>query len=204
MTVLDNGALMTSYLKWRGVNTAVIGAGRGVGAISGLIGTFAFPWLIRRGVARGFSAHKTVVTAGSRSVWFFWFTLAPCLAAFIMTGESRVSDYTLIGSMAVSRIWLWSFDLAETQIMQEMTGDQERGLMNGMQTATFQLLYVGVQVLGMIFNDPAEFFGLVAFSIAVVFMAASCYSAWALRELKRMAAAAGGGEGVRLNTVGIC
>ena len=41
------------------------------------------------------------------------------MVAFYVSGESLVSDYTVMGAMMVSRIGLWAFDLAETQVMQE-------------------------------------------------------------------------------------
>ena len=57
-------------------------------------------------------------------------------------------------SMAVSRIGLWSFDLAETQIMQTYIVEEERGIINSTQTAMYQLFYVFMQIGGIIFSKP--------------------------------------------------
>ena len=47
MTVLSLGFLMSSYLKWSGLTEAEVSVYRGVGAITGLIATFLYPWLRR-------------------------------------------------------------------------------------------------------------------------------------------------------------
>jgi iron-regulated transporter 1 len=47
LTVLDGGTLMTAYLLWVGLEEWVLGATRGTGAVFGLLGTFAFPFLKR-------------------------------------------------------------------------------------------------------------------------------------------------------------
>ena len=93
-------------------------------------------------------------------------------------GESTTSDYTLIGCMIISRAGLWAFDLAETQIMQEWTEPGRRGLLNGMQTATYQLAFVVMQAMGMVFHDPRQFGVLVVLSIAAVGVAAWIYTVW--------------------------
>ena len=103
MTVLDNGALMTSYLQWRGVNTATLGLSRGIGAVFGLLGTVLFPAL--------YKWTDSVVRSGLYSIWIFWILLTPCAAIFWISGESLYSDYGVMGAMILSRVGLWAFDL---------------------------------------------------------------------------------------------
>ncbi|KAG7395491.1 hypothetical protein PHYBOEH_003682 [Phytophthora boehmeriae] len=170
MTVLDNGSLNTAYLKWRGVPDSLLGTSRGVGAVFGLIGTVVFPYL-RRIMSR---LERVAVV----SIWLFWLCLAPVLAAFLLSGESRVSDYVMLCCMVGARMWLWSADLAETQIMQEWIEPSRRGAINAMQTATYQLFYLLTQVLGVVFHDPQKFEALVFFSIATVFVAAVGFTWW--------------------------
>ncbi len=192
-TVLDNGALMTAYLTWRGVNPAVLGSSRGAGAIFGLVGTVAFPALMR---CTGGSMER----AGLLSIWLFWSLLTPGLVAFYLAGESTATDYTVMGAMAVARIGLWSFDLAETQIMQEYIAEDQRGIINSTQTATYQLFYVLIQCAGIVLDKPQEFIVLVTFSIGVVLCACVCYTRWygkigAKHARARRRAESGGGEG---------
>ncbi|RLN56884.1 hypothetical protein BBJ29_002707 [Phytophthora kernoviae] len=170
MTILDNGSLNTAYLKWRGVPDSLLGTSRGVGAVFGLIGTVLFPYL-RRIISR---LERVAVV----SIWLFLLCLVPVLAAFLLAGESRVSDYVMLCCMVGARMWLWSADLAETQIMQEWIEPSHRGAINAMQTATYQLFYLLIQVVGVVFHDPQQFEALVFFSVATVFAAAVGFTWW--------------------------
>ncbi|RLN70117.1 hypothetical protein BBJ28_00005865 [Nothophytophthora sp. Chile5] len=170
MTVLDNGALNTAYLKWRGVPDSLLGSSRGAGAVFGLIGTVLFPYL-RRTITR---LERVAVL----SVWLFWLFLAPVLVAFVLVGESLLSDYVMLGCMVSARVWIWSADLAETQIMQEWIEPSRRGAINAMQTATYQLFYMLIQLMGVVFHDPRQFQSLVFFSVATVLAAAFGFTIW--------------------------
>ncbi|DAZ93818.1 TPA: hypothetical protein N0F65_004207 [Lagenidium giganteum] len=173
MTILDGGALNTAYLKWRGIRESILGASRGAGALFGLIGTVLFPHL-RHFVGR----LERVVVIG---IWMFWFCLVPIVVVFFVSGESIVSDYVMLACMTISRLWLWTTDLAETQIMQEWIEPARRGAINSMQTASSQLFYILILVLGMVFHDPAEFIVLVLISLATVLSAAMGVSVWDLK-----------------------
>ncbi|KAJ8525656.1 hypothetical protein ON010_g15458 [Phytophthora cinnamomi] len=173
MTILDNGSLNTAYLKWRGIPDSLLGSSRGAGAVFGLLGTMLFPYL-RRTISR---LERVAVV----SIWLFWLCLAPVLVAFLLTGESRVSDYVMLCCMVGARAWLWSADLAETQIMQEWIEPSRRGAINAMQTATYQLFYMLIQVMGVVFHDPREFEALVFFSVTTVLAAAVGFTVWDIR-----------------------
>ena len=147
-----------------------------------------FPYLL--------SYHKKSTTkypvekAGLTSIWIFWLLLLPGLLAFFISGESNVSDYTVMVSMAVSRIGLWSFDLAETQIMQTYIVEEERGIINSTQTAMYQLFYVFMQIGGIIFSKPKDFFVLVYFSMFIVLFACCLFSHWYKTKLHQTAPSA--------------
>eukprot|EP00644_Phytophthora_capsici_P006411 jgi/Phyca11/554939/estExt2_Genewise1Plus.C_PHYCAscaffold_660087 len=170
MTVLDNGSLNTAYLKWRGVPDSLLGSSRGAGAVFGLLGTVLFPYL-RRAVSR---LERVAVL----SIWLFWLFLAPVLVTFLVAGESRLSDYVMLCCMVGARMWLWSADLAETQLMQEWVEPSRRGAINAMQTATYQLFYMLIQGVGVVFHNPRQFEVLVLFSVATVFAAAVGFTLW--------------------------
>ncbi|KAL4161220.1 hypothetical protein PRNP1_001775 [Phytophthora ramorum] len=173
MTILSGGALNTAYLKWRGVSNALLGASRGAGAVAGLVGTLIFPWLR--------SKMKRVERVAVLSVWLFWLCLAPVLLAFLFTGESIVSDYVMLTCVVVSRAWLWSTDLAETQIMQEWISPSQRGAINSMQTATYQFFFILILLTGVVFHDPHQFEALVVFSLAAVFASAVGFTFWDIK-----------------------
>ena len=170
MTVLDNGALMTSYLQWRGVPPVYFGFGRGLGAVFGLCGTAVFLAIK--------SIFKSVERSGLIAIWLFWIILFPGVVSFYIAGESRITDFVLMGSMAASRIGLWSYDLVITQLTQDNVKEMERGAFSSIQRASYQLFYVFIQVLGMIFHDPRQFIVLVTYSTCVVLFAALLYTYW--------------------------
>jgi iron-regulated transporter 1 len=177
MTILNGGALNTAYLKWRGVSNSVLGASRGAGALAGIVGTLVFPSLR--------STMKRVERVAVVSVWLFWLCLAPVLLAFLFTGESVVSDYVMLACMVVSRAWLWSTDLAETQIMQEWIAPNQRGAINSMQTATYQFFYILILLSGVVFHDPHQFEALVVFSLAAVLASAVGFTFWGIKYGRR-------------------
>ncbi|GMF23261.1 unnamed protein product [Phytophthora lilii] len=173
MTILSGGALNTAYLKWRGIPNSLLGASRGAGALTGLVGTLIFPSLRK--------SMKRVERVAVLSVWLFWLCLAPVLLAFLFTGESVVSDYVMLTCVVVSRAWLWSTDLAETQIMQEWIAPNQRGAINSMQTATYQFFFILILLSGVVFHDPRQFEALVMFSLAAVLASAVGFTYWGIK-----------------------
>eukprot|EP00944_MAST-04C_sp_MAST-4C-sp1_P007398 g7398.t1 len=172
MTVLDNGALMTSYLQWRGVPPMYFGFSRGLGAVFGLLGTSVYLSIS--------SVFKSTERSGVVAIWLFWIILFPGVVSFYLSGESRITDFVLMGSMAAGRIGLWSYDLVITQLVQDNVAETERGIFSSIQRASYQMFFVIMQVLGMIFYDPREFIVLVTFSVIVVLGAAVIYTVWYL------------------------
>ncbi|KAL3663979.1 hypothetical protein V7S43_010866 [Phytophthora oleae] len=173
MTILSGGALNTAYLKWRGISNSLLGASRGAGAVTGLVGTLIFPSLR--------NSMKRVERVAVLSVWLFWLCLAPVLLAFLFTGESVVSDYVMLTCVVISRAWLWSADLAETQIMQEWIAPNMRGAINSMQTATCQFFFILILLSGVVFHDPRQFEALVMFSLAAVLASAVGFTYWGIK-----------------------
>ena len=176
MTVLDNGALMTSYLQWRGVPVYYLGIGRGTGACFGLVGTVAFAWLKR--------AAGSVEGTGLAGVWLFFLLLCPIGIAFALASHTAVADYTLLWLVSVSRIGLWTFDLAITEISQETVPEESRGVVGSVQVASYQAFFVMIQVITMLNADPRNFGWLVFFSCGVVGAAALLYSYWLLTKAR--------------------
>lgn len=175
-TVLDNGALMTAYLQWRRVPPALLGGSRAAGAAFGLAGTFAFPRVTARFGGR---FERTGLVA----IWSFWLCIAPVGAAFALGGGlSAAADYVLLGCVVASRAALWTFDLAETQVMQERVQPRLRGTLNGVQTSLCQGCYVLVMLAGAACHRPAQFGLLVGWSVAAVLLAALTYTRWYLMQ----------------------
>lgn len=72
LTVLSFGALMVTYVTWRGLNVFWVGLGRGLSALSGFAGASFFPYAVKRvglvqsaTVALWFQLALIVVAGGS-------------------------------------------------------------------------------------------------------------------------------------------
>mmetsp|Transcript_5276 Transcript_5276/g.6223 ORF Transcript_5276/g.6223 Transcript_5276/m.6223 type:complete len:122 (-) Transcript_5276:566-931(-) len=84
----------------------------------------------------------------------------------------------MLGFVAMSRLGLWTFDLAITQITQENVLEESRGLVGSFQTTAYQSFFLFIQIIGMIISDPQDFRYLVNFSIGVVAFATVIYTLW--------------------------
>ena len=171
-TVLDGGTLMTAYLQWTGISPGLLGASRGVGAVFGIIGTLIFPWMRKR---RGGSLRSPAVI----SHWLFFLQIAPIAACYML--QWKHTGYFMLGAVVVSRWALWSFDLACTQIMQECVSEGDRGTIGACQAATYQLFWMLLAVLGIVYHDPAKFHVLVYSSVAIVGLSVLAFTFWAAR-----------------------
>ena len=148
------------------------GFSRGLGAVFGLLGTSVYLSIS--------SVFKSTERSGVVAIWLFWIILFPGVVSFYLSGESRITDFVLMGSMAAGRIGLWSYDLVITQLVQDNVAETERGIFSSIQRASYQMFFVVMQVLGMIFYDPRQFIILVTFSVVVVLGAAVIYTVWYL------------------------
>eukprot|EP01059_Diplonema_ambulator_P002523 TRINITY_DN12144_c0_g1_i1.p1 TRINITY_DN12144_c0_g1~~TRINITY_DN12144_c0_g1_i1.p1 ORF type:complete len:489 (+),score=155.08 TRINITY_DN12144_c0_g1_i1:200-1666(+) len=170
-TVLDNGSLMTSYLVWARVNDFVNVASRGVGALFGILGTFAFPYILK--------ASPSLERAGTYSIVAFSAFISVVGVVFLVS-SFQVSAYVMVVGVVLSRSPLWSFDLAIQQILQEKVEEESRGTINGVHSALCQLQMMCVYVVALIFAHSYEqFYILALFSVASVSAAALMYVHWA-------------------------
>lgn len=115
---------MLAYLKAHDYSDGFVAGMRGVGVVTGLLGTVAMPVLERR---------IGLVRAGSWSIWFEAATLVPCVVAFFVGAPDQVgrrglpyNSALLFTGMALSRIGLWSFDLCQLKELQEALDDHPR------------------------------------------------------------------------------
>lgn len=180
LTVLDCGILMTAYLKWLGIPESFLGLGRGAGAVFGLLGTSLFPIMLR---------CMSLRVAGVVTVWGFFITVAPAALNFlnpaILLGADA-SNYSIgvamLVSVAVSRVFLWSFDLSHSQIIQLEIGSDTRAQVAACQTATYQAFWIVLYALALFFSSPKQF-GLLTFvSVGSVMFAAIVWTLFAIKS----------------------
>lgn len=97
---------MTAYLVWRGMSMEAIGVWRGIASAWGLIGTLAYNFLTKR---------INLVDTGMISVVFqFTFVSLGYLSLFV--DDKATSLGMLMVAICFSRVGLWVFDIAITQV----------------------------------------------------------------------------------------
>jgi len=184
-TVLSFGSLFTAYAYHRGMNEAVLAIARGIGAGFGLLGTFGYPALHRR---------RGSTWAGGFSIWLQLSLLSLCLIATMVGNASegdcsdssdpdcekrRVSELVLLLlGVVTSRLGLWMFDLAVSQMLQERVPLTILATVNGTQSSMQELLELLGYVLGLALNRPDQFFYLVYISFGFVGCATLFYTAF--------------------------
>ncbi|CAI9111730.1 OLC1v1012023C1 [Oldenlandia corymbosa var. corymbosa] len=171
--VLSFGTLMTAALEWERIPVYIIGIGRGISAIIGILATFLYPILESR--------LSSSVPAGFSSVWSQWTCLLIC-AASIWIPDRFASACTLMGGVALSRLGLWMFDLSVIQQMQDQVPESERCVVGGVQNSLQSIFDLITYVMGMIISDPKDFWKLILISLLVVTHAAALYSLHVYRE----------------------
>jgi hypothetical protein len=85
--------------------------------------------------------------------------------------------------LCLSRFGLWSFDLCETQLMQESVAPAEAGVLNGAQESLVNVFGIVGFLLTMIFSDPRLFAAPAWISFVAVITAAVCYTTYASNVL---------------------
>ncbi|CEQ41462.1 SPOSA6832_03178, partial [Sporobolomyces salmonicolor] len=196
---------MLAYLKAHDYSDAFVAGMRGIGVVTGLMGTIVMPMLEKR---------IGLVRAGSWSIWFEVISLIPAVLAFfvgapatgqrglpynsalLFTGKLRSSlklapapatldgeggpdDSRLLG-MAVSRIGLWSFDLCQLKELQEALNDHPRR--NTMHFSLQNMLDLVKYIVTIILSRPAQFKWAVVISFASVVTGGLCYLKYVHRE----------------------
>ena len=170
LTILAPGGHLTAFLASEGMEPAVIGSCYAFAAIIGLTGTTSVPFFIR-----SFGVHKT----GFIAIWSQWIILLFASLSFSfypLYGRFLLLLFVLL--ISFSRFPLWSFDLAQRQIMQLELGDHERSSITSAETSLTNISTLLVGLLGVIFSDPSEFHVLIFSSLFMVFCASSFFSLW--------------------------
>jgi iron-regulated transporter 1 len=155
LTVLSFDQQMTAYVVILGVSPAVISVYRGVGEIFGLAATFAAPWLVK---ALGWSSAYSAFL-------FIWIQLACLTPSAIGASDwakdslpALVSASLLNGGVGVSRLGLWGFDLAVSQMLQEQIDPPSaRGAVMGVQKSLEASFGTLAALSGIVFPAADQF-----------------------------------------------
>ncbi|KAK0494508.1 iron transporter, partial [Armillaria luteobubalina] len=181
-TVLSFDGTFLSYLKaTRDWNDPFIANMRAICTVTGLIGTILLPRIERK---------FGLIRSGAWSIWWSEVvTLVPTVLALYIgvpegIGHGPVyNNMVLFGGMALSRIGLWMFDLAQLQILQEaLEHHPRRNTFTALQYSlmnTFEMLKYG---LTMVLSDPQQFRWAGLVSWIAIFFGGLLYSVYAYKS----------------------
>lgn len=167
ITVLSpHGVLLTAFLKggWN-IPEYVIGVFRASGAIFGLIATFLYPLV-----------HRKLGLTYTGKVFILYQGLMVLIAFIFSFSVDTPSRYLFMLFILFSRVGLYGFGLAETELRQIVIAPEERGRINGVSQAMTSFATVIVYGLGIIFSNPENFVVLVGISAFSVLSAGVLFS----------------------------
>ena len=156
---------MTTYLIWKGMRLDAIGFWRGVSSLIGLLGTFVYHFLSKR---------MSLIDTGMLSVAFQFLCLSLSYAS-LFVDDLAASLAMLITGVCASRVGLWVFDIAVTQLFQLHVDEDVRGLVGGVQQSLNSFFGMLAFVLGILIPNPAFFSYYVSIGYFSVGLCVLCY-----------------------------
>jgi hypothetical protein len=124
--VLNPGSVVVSYLLSRGARGEVVAAITACAGVAGLFATLIFSPLARR---------IGLLKLGAISGWLQAMSLGLCLVAqTVFSNKSSAATAVFCTGLVISRVPLWTIDLAQTQLVQD-SFSSGLGLIFGLQVS---------------------------------------------------------------------
>ena len=173
LSLLSFGGIMTSYLVSDAValSPALLAVGRAVAAIVGLLSTLTIPSII---------PWLGLPLTGGFALLAQSLCLSIAVLALYIGVHTTLGLTLLFIGLCTSRYGLWSFDLVETQIMQEGVREGEVGAMNGVQESGTNVLMAASFVLTMVWQRPEDILWPVWISFGGVLLASVLHTYWVI------------------------
>nr|XP_047129718.1 solute carrier family 40 protein member 1 [Hydra vulgaris] len=212
LTALGFSSITVGYAYSQSVKEIYVSILFGSGALSGIFGTFLFPFirnklgLVKCGVvALGFECTMLLLCVASiwapgspsnlkilkkyetesslNSSFFSHHQNSTKTQLPATTSYSYVSIYLLMVGIVLSRAGLWMFDLTITQLQQENVEEEHRGVVGGVQFSFNSILNLMQYILTMVFFKPEDFGILILISFGAVFTSFIIYIVFSIKTL---------------------
>ncbi|GAA5945807.1 hypothetical protein JCM10213_002736 [Rhodosporidiobolus nylandii] len=155
LTVLSFEGSMLAYLKSHSYADSYVAGMRGIGVVTGLMGTILMPVLEKQ---------IGLVRAGSWSIISEVVTLVPALLAFFVGAPPdgkqgpAYNDALLFTGMALSRVGLWAFDLCQLkELQQALEHHPRKNSIMGLQFSLQNMLDLVKYVVTIVLSRPSQF-----------------------------------------------
>eukprot|EP01097_Dermamoeba_algensis_P007876 TRINITY_DN5081_c0_g2_i2.p1 TRINITY_DN5081_c0_g2~~TRINITY_DN5081_c0_g2_i2.p1 ORF type:complete len:353 (+),score=78.13 TRINITY_DN5081_c0_g2_i2:174-1232(+) len=173
MTVLSpHGIVLTSYLKGQGVIDWHLSLFRGMGAISGLLGTLSFPSLSQR-IGLKTTSQLCIAEEG---LMLLLAAVTFSLAYFDIASSVMLQIFMLL--VIISRFGLYAFGIGELTLLQQGIPEEVRGRVNSIETMLCNLATVTVYSGAALVSHSDNFIWLVWTSVISINSAAMIFFYW--------------------------
>jgi hypothetical protein len=113
--VVTPGAILLGLLKNSGMPEVSIGAWRGAMAVSGALGTFLAPWLLKR---KGIIASAKITIIGMQTA------ITSAAALYLLRNSFSQGLQLFLVPVTFSRMFLYAYDLVEVQVTPRCNNSQ--------------------------------------------------------------------------------
>jgi len=166
MAALVPGALIINYLVYSDALVLEIATLQAIGSGIGIFGSVTTPKLIEW---VGLSKCALI------SVWVYFVLLVVSFVQVVIPGTSV---WLLIIPIILSRIFFWTFDLAEKQILKESIDESELAKIVSMEFLVSNLIALLPYAFAIISITPEKFAFVAGGTLGAVFVGACLFSLW--------------------------
>jgi iron-regulated transporter 1 len=158
--------ILTGYLLYRGMKLELVGTCRGIASVIGLLGTLAYQLSVKR---------VSLEATGMWSIVYEFGCLALSYGSLFIDGDTLPLTMLILG-VCLSRIGLWVFDITVTQLQQQRTPPDVRGVVGGVQQSLNAFFGLLCFTLGVIFPSTKDFHIYASAAFGSVGVAACLYA----------------------------
>jgi len=166
LSTLCPGAIIINYMVYHESSTIEIAILQSIGSGIGIIAAFATPRFIE---------WFGLSLCGLVSVWVVFGLV---LIGFLKVAITGSSIWLLIVPIILSRIFIWSFEISQKQIIKESVDENVLTKMTAIESYLSHLLINVSYIMAIMSVTPKNYIFLAAVSLFAVFLGSVLYTVW--------------------------